>query len=96
MSDSSEVSGGSDWTPRELAGLGATCFGLEPSQVNDCMIIVTTKTGEIMQSHAIGTNDPNTHRERACRLLYIISTLNMAVQQTTMQLHDEVHDDGND
>ena len=82
----------SDWTPQELAGLGATCFGLEPAEVADCFIIVTSKDGQLYQSHAIETHPIGNHkRSRGCRLVYIMSVLNMAIQTTISELHEEVH-----
>jgi hypothetical protein len=86
------VGGGSDWTPQELAGLGATCFGLQPEQVQDTFIIVTDKEGNIYQSHAIETHPTTYHKKaRGCRLVYILSVMQMAAQITMNELHEEVH-----
>jgi len=86
------IPGGSDWTPQELAGLGATVFGLEPEQVDDCFIIVTGKDGTIYHSYAVESSKHRKGpREEMCRLVYISSILGMAQQLVLNQLHDEAH-----
>jgi hypothetical protein len=82
----------SNWTPQEQLALVAPIFGLSLEQASDAIIILSDRDGRYYQSYVVRGTHAST-RERMCRLIYVQSIMNVALQTMNNELHEEAHKD---